>query len=85
MKKLLLAMLVLLPAIAFAGGHGQFRDGSGNLTGTWRQQGNRVEIRDSSGNLTREVSPFNSSSRDHFNVRDGSGNLVGEINRDRND
>lgn len=81
MKKLLLAMLVLLPAIAFAGGHGTVRDGSGNLTETWRQQGSRIEVRDGSGNLIRQISPSNSSSNNRFDIRDGSGNRVGEFER----
>lgn len=83
--KLVLAMLVLLPAMAIAGSHGTVRDGSGNLRETWRQQGSRVEVRDGSGNLIRQISPSNLSSTDRFDVRDGSGNKVGEFQRGDDD
>lgn len=76
--RLILAMLVLLPAMAWAADSGVVRDGSGNLVESWSRKGDRIEIRDRDNNLSRQMR----RQGERIEIRDGSGNLVGEMRRD---
>lgn len=76
-----LTVLAVLLAATSAMAFREIRDGSGNLVGTERRVGDRIEIRDGNGNLSRQINREGSRTV----IRDGSGNQVGEVDRNRGD